>query len=426
MADEYRSQTYQWTFGRVVWATLVFAFVIFCFWLIFRFYEVVFMMFIALVMGTVIRPAASWLQRHGIPKFTGVLIVYGLMLVLVTGFLWLLFPLLFEQTARLAQQVPDYYHEVRFWLLESSNPVFVRLGELLPNLLSIPGVNTTPQPEQSLMASALQVLQYMLWVAKILFALIVILVLTLYWALDGPRLVRSALLLVPQDKRSSMSELFTAMEARLGYYIAGQVILAFVIGLLSLVAYLLIGLPNALVLAIAAGVMEVVPLVGPFLGAIPAGLIALSISPEKLVWVIVASIIIQQLENNLLVPRIMNRTVGVNPFVTLLSLFAFSLLFGIAGALMAIPVAAIIQLALNHFVFGPAKVEMDITEGRDVVSRLRYEAQDLIFDLRKQTRNQKETADENTVQVEHMMDEIETITANLDGLLARTSHTGAE
>jgi predicted PurR-regulated permease PerM len=391
-----------------------------------RFYEVFFAMFIAIVIGTVIRPAGNWLSRHGIPKVTGVLLVYLLGLVLFGGFLWLLFPVIFEQTAMLAQHVPDYYHEVRFWLLESENPVFVRLGELLPNLLSIPGANLAPQPEQSLVASAAQVLVYLLWAAKILFMVIVILILTLYWALDGPRLIRSALRLVPQDRRSSMSELIAAMEARLGYYLAGQGILALVIGLLSLVAYLSIGLPNALVLAIAAGVMEVVPLVGPFLGAIPAALVALSISPEKLIWVIVATTIIQQLENNLLVPRIMNRTVGVNPFVTLLSLFAFSLLFGVAGALMAIPVAAIIQLVLNQFVFGPAQVEMEISQGRDLVSRLRYEAQDLIFDLRKQTRNKQGASEEDSGEVEHLMDEIETITASLDGLLSSTPQAGTE
>jgi hypothetical protein len=171
--------------------------------------------------------------------------------------------------------------------------------------------------------------------------------------------------------------------------------------------------------------MEAVPMVGPLLGAIPAGMVALSISPEKFIWVIVATTIIQQLENSLLVPRIMSRTVGVNPFVTLLSIFAFSSLFGLAGALMAIPMAAIIQLILNHYVFQPVTVEMDASEGRDYSSRLRSEAQDLIQDLRKQTRHQQDESDEKVVQIEHVMDEIEAITANLDELLARANNSEA-
>src|SRR5687768_18546916 len=101
-------------------------------------------------------------------------------------------------------------------------------------------------------------------------------------------------------------------------------------------------------------------MVGPLLGAIPAALVALSIAPDKLIWVIIATVVIQQLENSLLVPRVMSKAVGVNPFVTLLSLFAFGSFFGVAGALMAIPIAAIIQLLLNHFVFQPATVETEI------------------------------------------------------------------
>jgi len=152
----------------------------------------------------------------------------------------------------------------------------------------------------------------------------------------------------------------------------------------------------------------------------------LRIAPAKLIWVIVATVVIQQVENSLLVPRIMKKAVGVNPFVTLLAIFAFSTLFGLAGALMAIPMAAIIQLALNHFVFKQTTVELEVSEGRDYVSRLRYEAQDLVLDLRKQARLKKTGSDLTITQVEQVMDEIETITTSLDTLLARANRADAE
>ena len=159
-------------------------------------------------------------------------------------------------------------------------------------------------------------------------------------------------------------------------------------------------------------------MIGPFLGACPAALVGLSIAPHKLIWVIVATVVIQQLENLLLVPRIMRKAVGVNPFVTLLALFAFSSLFGIAGALMAIPMAAIIQLLLNRFVFHPAAMEPEVSAGRDYASRLRYETQDLAQDLRKQARLNKGGSDLSLKQIDHVMDEIEGITTDLDALLA--------
>ena len=215
------------------------------------------------------------------------------------------------------------------------------------------------------------------------------------------------------------------MESRVGFYIAGQGILCLVIGIMALIAYLLIGLPNALVLALMAGVLEAIPMIGPLLGAIPAVLVALSIAPDKLVWVIVATVVIQQLENSLLVPRVMSKAVGVNPFVTLLSLFAFSSLFGIAGALMAIPIAAIIQLLLNHFVFHQTTVELEVSAGRDYASRLRYEAQELAQDLRKQARLKKEGTDLRVKQIDQVMDEIETITTDWDALLAQANTSDA-
>lgn len=426
MAVNPASQPYNWTFRRAVWTTLVLVSLVFCFWLLYRFYQVVFILFIAIVIGTVIRPSVNWLYQRGLPRIAGVILVYLLLLILLAGFLWLLFPLIFEQSSTLAREVPGYYQNLREWMVHNPSQLFMRLGELLPVTLPSLNLNPVQLTGEEVVASVGQMLGYVILTAQVFFVAIIILVLTFYWTLDGPRIIKSFLLLIPQDQRESIGELISAMESRVGFYIAGQGILCLVIGAMALVAYMLIGLPNALVLALVAGVMEAVPMIGPLLGAVPAALVALSIGPEKVIWVIVATVVIQQLENSLLVPRIMKKAVGVNPFVTLLALFAFSSLFGLAGALMAIPIAALIQLALNHFVFQQVTVEMEVSGGRDYASRLRYEAQDLIQDLRKQARRKKRGSELAIKQVEQVMDEIETITTNLDSLLAQANNSDAE
>jgi hypothetical protein len=121
----------------------------------------------------------------------------------------------------------------------------------------------------------------------------------------------------------------------------------------------------------------------------------------------------------------MRKAVGVNPFVTLLAIFAFSTLFGIAGALMAIPMAAIIQLLLERFVFHPAALNPEVSAGRDQASRLRYEAQDLVQDLRKQARLKKRGSAQRIKQIDQTMDEIETLTTDLDALLAQVNPSDA-
>ena len=120
------------------------------------------------------------------------------------------------------------------------------------------------------------------------------------------------------------------------------------VGSAAFVSYALIGLPYTLVLAIIAGLMEMVPIFGPALGAIPALLVALAFDPTKAIWVVVATAVIQLAENAWLVPRIMTSAMGVNPILILLSLVTFGAVFGFPGALLALPLAAIIQMILER------------------------------------------------------------------------------
>jgi len=374
-------------------------------------------------MGTVIRPLVSWLYSHGVPRIAGVILVYVVLLAVLVSFVLMLFPLIVEQWATIAAAVPDYYQSLHSWLLNNPNQIIAGLGEFLP--AALPGSQPVQQSGEEILASAGQALGYVGLVAQVIFIAIAVLLLAFHWTLDGPRIVRSLLLMVPLIQREKISELVTAMESKVGSYIAGQAVLCLIIGSLALIVYLIIGLPNALVLAFVAGVMEAVPMIGPLLGAIPAGVIAFSISPAKLVWVIIATVVIQQLENAVLVPRVMRKAVGVNPFVSLLAIFAFSSLFGIAGALMAIPMAAIIQLLVDRYIFHPDAMESDVSPGRDYASRLRYEAQDLVQDLRKQARIHKGGSDLKIKQIDQFMDEIETITIDLDAMLANINPPGA-
>jgi predicted PurR-regulated permease PerM len=415
-------QRYNWTFWRVVWATLVLACVGLGFWLLYRFNQVIFILFVAVVIGTILRPIVIWLNQRGLPQQAGVILVYLLLLALLVGIVLLLAPLIVEQGTTITAALPDYYQNLRQGIVDNPNPMVRSLSSVLPTTLSWP--DPVQQTGQELLDSAGQVLGYVALAANSVFTAVAILLLAFYWTLDGPRLIRSVLLLAPVGRREGIRELVTAMEEKVGAYIAGQGLLMLAVGSMALVAYWIIGLPYVLVLALVAGVMEAVPIIGPMLGAIPAVLVALTLGPDKLIWVIVATVVIQQLENSILVPRIMRRAVGVNPFVTLLALFAFGSLLGVAGAIMAIPMAAIIQILLNRFIFDPGATEPAASTGRDYDSRLRYEAQELAQDLRNRARLSQEGSDQGVRQTEQLMDEIEAITADLDKLLYH--RTGAE
>ena len=412
-----------WSFWRVAGGTLVLVLVLLSFFLLYRFYSVLFILLIGILLGTAIRPVVAWLQSRGLPPTTGLIIIYFLLLLLLAGFILLMFPVIIEQGTAIIAEVPVYLKDLREVMAINSNKIISGLSEFIP--ATIPGLGLLKQTDQQLLASAGQAIGIVSSTAVGFFIIAAIMAIAFHWTLEGQRAIQSFLQLFSIDKRESIGEMISAMEAKVGYYIMGQGILCLIIGIMALITYILIGLPNALLLAVAAGVLEAVPMIGPLLGAIPAAVIALSISPGKMVWVIVATLVIQQIENSLLVPRIMRRAVGINPFVSLLSIFAFSSLFGIAGALMAIPMAAIIQLLFDRFIFNPVALESEVTAGRDHASRLRYDAQYLAKDLRKQSRLKKRGSDQSLKKIDKVMDEIEAITTDLDALLAEVHPTDA-
>jgi predicted PurR-regulated permease PerM len=406
----------------VTFATLFIVAVLLAFWLLYRFSDVIFVLIISIVLGTAIRPAVEWLNRRGLSRSAGVLVIYILLLSVLAGLIFLAAPLIAEQVAAISVDLPVYYQGFRDSLLDSGSRILRQIGFQLPQDLTLPAA-AAPTEGEEVIDRVGQSLVYAGTVGRAILIFVAVFLLGFYWTLESDRTIRNILLWIPTSRREDLRQLIAEIESKVGGFIIGQSILCLAIGLMALVAYLLIGLPYALVLAILAGLLEAVPVFGPALGAIPALLVAVSTGPSKAIWVLIATGVIQALENSLLVPRIMKRSVGVNPFVTLLALAAFTSLLGLAGALLAVPMAAIIQLLLDRFVLQAEAPEPQTPMGRGQLSVLRYEARDLAQDIRKQFRQKSEVPDETTDQIE---DSIEAIATDLDSLLTRLASQEGE
>lgn len=249
-----------------------------------------------------------------------------------------------------------------------------------------------------------------LLVAGTLFAL------AYYWNLESQRVKLWLLRFAPAQRRDGIRAVVDEAETTVGAFLAGQLFLGLVIGAASLVAYLLIGLPNAVALAVLAGLFELIPLVGPVLGAGAALLVALVYDPSKAIWVVAAAVVIQALENYILVPRVVGQSAGVNPLVTLLALAAFGALFGIPGALLAIPLAAMVQILFRSAVFNLDKPGWSDMSARDRLGLLAYEAHKLIYDVRKSLRRKEVRSTDDSDQVEET---VEALAQSVESLLAQ-------
>jgi predicted PurR-regulated permease PerM len=402
-----------WTVRQVVLATLTAAFVVVAFWVLYQYRSVLFIFVVGIVLGTAMRPAVISLADRGFAREYGGLIIYVLILFLILLILFGFLPTVAAQGANLAVEIPGIYSVVRSNMLESSSRLFVNLALHLPPTLEF--FIQARAEEVVAFSQASRFFQLSGALGRGFLITLSIFLIAYFWSLESDQILLGLSLMFSSRLRIQAREFIKAIEDRVGAFVRGQLILCLIIGGLALIAYRLIGLPNSLVLGIMAGVFEAVPVVGPTLGAIPAILVALSIGPTSALWVIVVTLIIQGLENYFLLPRIMGKSVGVNPIVTLLALATFTSWWGLTGALLAIPIAAVFQLLVDRFLLSPEAVEYKSLSGRDRISLLRYETQRIVDDIHKKLREKSDASSRETDKIE---DAIEALAIDLDHILS--------
>ena len=175
-----------------------------------------------------------------------------------------------------------------------------------------------------------------------------LLTLVFFWLVEHARLQRYLLAYLPLDSRAGAREAWNEMETRLGLWVRGQLILMGAMGVSTGIAYSLLGLPGALILGLIAALCEAIPIVGPLLGAIPAILVATTVSPQLALAVAGVYVVIQLIEGSVLVPLVMRNTIGISPLLVLVSLLVGGAAGGLVGAFLAVPVAAAIEIALSR------------------------------------------------------------------------------
>jgi predicted PurR-regulated permease PerM len=177
---------------------------------------------------------------------------------------------------------------------------------------------------------------------------LLVFVIAFYWLMERNALKRSLMRAVPRDHARDVNTVWMELEGKLGAWVRGQLFLMLVVGVLGGIGFIVIGLPSPIVLGVVAAFGEMIPIVGPYLAFAPAVLIALATDPGKLPWVIGYAIVVQLIESNFLLPRVMNHAVGISPLTIILGIQAGAILYGLPGALLAVPVAAACQVILAH------------------------------------------------------------------------------
>lgn len=268
-----------------------------------------------------LHPAVSWLQKFKIPRVVAILIVYLVMAAAITFSVAGLIPALVEQSTNLIRALPATLQNINLW---GFNPI--DLSSQLKILENLPG---------NIASTAISVFSNIL-------SIFVFFVITFYLLLEKKNFSKYITEAFGQKSQKALA-VVDQLEKRLGSWVSAELLLMLIIGVLSYLGYLIIGVNYALPLAIIAGLLEVVPNIGPTVASILAGLFGLTISPLTAALAIIWGIVVQQLENNLIVPKVMKETIGINPLITILLIAAGANLGGVIGALIAVPLYLTIE-----------------------------------------------------------------------------------
>jgi predicted PurR-regulated permease PerM len=303
-------------------------------WALYQIIDVIVLLFIAIILMAGLSPLVKYLSTWKLPKTLSIGIAYLCIIAVIAGLISLIVTPLIDQTTKLIQTLPQTAQAILPPFLDPS--IFQReLSNVASNALS-----------------------FSLIIFNNFLAIISVLVLTFYLLLERDKLDgRIAQLFVGSEEQ--VKKTVRRIEEKLGAWLRGQLALSLIIGTLAYVLLLALQIPYALPLAILAGLFEIVPVIGPIISAIPAILVALTLSPLSAGFVALGYFVIQQLENSFIVPQVMKKAVGLNPLIVILAVSIGGKLLGISGALLAVPITVVIQILIEDLFNAKTLTELE-------------------------------------------------------------------
>jgi predicted PurR-regulated permease PerM len=331
----------------VLWTLAVTALAVLVFWCAYLVRDVLLLIYVSGLLAIGFSPIIRLIERQKVlpigtqrfPRWMAILVLYLVILGALTGIGFMIVPPLIEQAQQLWTAAPDMF--------EKGQEFLIRKGLLNQHLTLREAVARAPKTSGGEAVGT--VMGAVTGVVGGLFGLVTILILTFYILVEADNLRDSLLRLFKRSDRARAAAASRDITVKVSAWLGGQLLLGAIIGGSSAIALWLLGVPFFYVLALISGVGELIPVVGPILAAIPAVLVASTVSLNKAILVIVFFVVQQQLENHILVPKIMARQVGVSAVTVIVALLIGGKLLGIPGAILAVPSAAIIQVLFNEF-----------------------------------------------------------------------------
>jgi len=326
----------------ILWTISMAALVGIVLWCAFLVRDVLLLIYVSGLLAIGFSPVVRLIERQKVlpigpkrfPRWLAILILYLIIIGILVGIGFMIFPALASQAQQFWAAFPSMYERAQEFL--------IRKGVLKEHYTLTEAVKHAPATGGGEAVGT--VLGAVVGVVGGLFGLLTILILTFYILIEADSLQRTMLQLFPARDRARVAAASRDITIKVSAWLGGQLLLGGIIGFTSAIGLWLLGIPFFYVLALISGVGELIPVVGPVLSAIPAIAVAATVSINKVLLVIVFFVLQQQFENHVLVPKVMQRQVGVSPVTVIVALLIGGKLLGIVGAILAVPTAAIVQV----------------------------------------------------------------------------------
>jgi predicted PurR-regulated permease PerM len=302
--------------------------------------DVVLLLLVALILASAIDPWVDWLNRRRIPRTLAIFLIYLLAILIILSSIYILFDPLSTEIKNLAKDFPFYWDKLSFgWSSFADFSKYYGIEDTIQNTLSM--------LQNGIASLTTNILGGLLSFFGSIFSIGLVLVITFYLALYDNLMKKKFREMLPVKYQPYTLNLINRIQAKIGLWFRGQILLCFVIFCLSLVGLWILGIKYFFVLALFAGIVEIIPYLGPFIGAVPAIFVAFTQSPVLGVSVLILYIVIQQFENYFITPQIMKKAVGMNPVIVIIAMIIGAKVAGIIGIVLAVPVTTAISIVVN-------------------------------------------------------------------------------
>lgn len=313
-------------------------------WLLYTVRSTLLTVYISALFAMGISPLVRWVERQRlvaigrVPRWLAILSIYAAIVGAVVALAMAMIPPVAAQAEELWRNLPNYLTQAQDWLL--------RTGVLQSPVTLSTAVKQAPGATNV----ATTLFNAVRNVVGGLFGTVTILLLTFYMLVESRSIFSFFVRLFPRHQRARVAAVSNTVASKVSAWLGGQLLLSLIIGLTSTVGLWAMGVPYFYVLALISAIGELIPIVGPILAAIPAIIVAATVSPGLAIGVTVFYILQQQFENTILVPKVMGRQVGLSAVTVIIALGIGSQLLGVVGAILSVPTAAILQVLFQELV----------------------------------------------------------------------------